>query len=138
VIISILYLLEGVWGRTYLQKLLFLLNTEVYHGTIFAFKEYKYGPFSIDINTAVTRLHDEHIIEEHIERTKGTAIGYRYNLTYKGRQLARQIIEKQLTAKEKKSLIEYTSRFRHYTPTELLLHVYHQYPEFTRYSIFEK
>jgi len=121
-----------------LQKLLFLLNTEVYNSTLFSFKEYKYGPFSIDVNTAVTKLHNECIIEEHTQRAKGTAIGYRYNLTDNGKRIAQEIIEKQLTTKERKTLIEYTKRFRYYTPTELLLYVYHQYPAFTRYSIFEK
>jgi len=121
-----------------LQKLLFLLNAEVYNSRLFSFKEYKYGPFSIDVNAAVTNLHNECIVEEHAQRTKGIAIGYRYNLTDKGKRLAKEIIEKQLTLKEKKTLIEYTKRFGHYTPTELLLYVYHRYPEFTRYSIFEK
>jgi uncharacterized protein YwgA len=121
-----------------LQKLLFLLNTEVFHSRLFSFTEYKYGPFSIDVNTALTRLLNECVIEEHAQRMKGTAIGYRYNLTDKGKRLAEEIIEKHLSVKEKKVLREYTQRFRCYTPTELLLYVYHRYPEFTRYSIFEK
>lgn len=90
------------------------------------------------MNTALTRLHNECVIEEHAQRIKGTAIGYRYNLTDKGKQLAEEIIEKHLSVIEKKVLMEYTQRFERYTPTELLLYVYHRYPEFTRYSIFEK
>lgn len=121
-----------------MQKLLFLLNAEVYNGRLFSFTEYKYGPFSIDVNTTLTHLHNERVIEEHVQRTKGTAIGYRYKLTEKGKRLAEEISEKHLTGKEKKFLMEYTKRFRCYTPTELLLYVYHRYPEFTRYSIFEK
>jgi hypothetical protein len=86
----------------------------------------------------MTHLHDEHIIEEHTQQTKGTTIGYQYQLTTKGKKIARDIIEKQLTMKERKTLIEYTQHFGHYTPTELLLYVYNRYPEFTQYSIFEK
>jgi len=86
----------------------------------------------------MTTLHNKHIIEEHTQRAKGTAIGYQYQLTTKGKKIAQDIIEKQLTLKERKTLIEYTQHFGHYTPTELLLYVYHRYPEFTRYSIFEK
>ncbi|EMR75044.1 hypothetical protein MBGDF03_00084 [Thermoplasmatales archaeon SCGC AB-540-F20] len=138
VLLSILYLLDRVWGRTYLQKLLFLLNTEVYDGKIFEFKEYKYGPFSIGINNAVTKLNEDRLIDERAVGTKGSEIAYNYTLTRKGKRVASDIFEKRLSSKERKKLIEYTNKFRRYSPTELLLYVYQEYPEYTKYSIFEK
>jgi uncharacterized protein YwgA len=138
VLLSILYLLDRVWGRTYLQKLLFLLNTEVYNGKIFEFTEYKYGPFSIDINTAVTKLYEERLIDEKAVGTKGSEIAYTYTLTRKGKRVASAIFEKKLSPRERSKLIEYTNKFRRYSPTDLLLYVYQEYPEYTKYSIFGK
>ena len=138
VLLSILYLLDRVWGRTYLQKLLFLLNTEVYKGRLFEFKEYKYGPFSIDINNAVTKLNEERLIDERAVGTKGSEVAYTYTLTKKGRRVANDIFERRLSASERNKLIAYTNRFRRYSPTELLLYVYQEYPEYTKYSIFGK
>ena len=138
VLLSILYLLDRVWGRTYLQKLLFLLNTEVYKGRLFEFEEYKYGPFSIDINNAVTKLNEERLIDERAVGTKGSEVAYTYTLTKKGRRVANDIFERRLSASERRKLITYTNRFRRYSPTELLLYVYQEYPEYTKYSIFGK
>ena len=138
VLLAVMYLLGEVWGRTYLQKLLFLLNTEIFDNTLFTFASYKYGPFSIDINTAITGFLKENLMKEHEEQTKSSTIAYRYTLTRKGKQVAKQIFQQNLSNDEQRALKEYTNRFETFTPTDLLLYVYKKYPEFTRYSIFNK
>jgi hypothetical protein len=114
------------------------LNAEVFKEDIFEFKEYKYGPFSIGINNAITKLDAEQLINEKPVRTKGSEIGFKYNLTSKGKQIASDIFERKLSSKERGKLIEYTNKFRRYSPTELLLYVYQRYPQYTKYSIFER
>lgn len=114
------------------------MNTEVYKGKIFDFKEYKYGPFSLGVNNAVTRLSEERLIDERAVGIKGSEIAYNYTLTKKGKRVASDIFEKKLQYRERSKLIEYTNRFRRYSPTELLMYVYQKYPEYTKYSIFGK
>lgn len=138
VLLSTLYLLGEVWGRTYLQKLLFLLNTELFDDTLFSFTGYKYGPFSNEINMAISNFLRENLMKEHEEQTKRSTIAYRYTLTRKGKKIAKQIFQQNLSCEEQRALKEYTHRFETFTPTDLLLFVYKKYPEFTRYSIFNK
>ncbi|MBU0498235.1 MAG: hypothetical protein KKC68_02030 [Candidatus Thermoplasmatota archaeon] len=138
ILLSVIYLLGEVWGRTYLQKLLFLLNTELFDNTLFSFTGYKYGPFSIEINTAITGFLKENIVMGHEEQTKTSTTAYRYTLTRKGKKLAKRILKEKLSNDERCALVAYTSRFETYTPTDLLLFVYKKYPEYTRYSIFNK
>ena len=137
-ILSTLYVLEEIWGRTYLQKFLFLLNNELDNDNIFKFKKYKYGPFCENINKTVTRLNAKNIIHEKPVLTRGYKTGYKYSLTRKGKNIGREIFNNKLSYKEKNILIELTDRFRNYTPTELLKYVYQRYPVFVENSEFEK
>ena len=77
-------------------------------------------------------------MKEHEEQTRNLTIAYRYTLTRKGKQIAKQIFQHNLSNVEQNALITYTNRFESFTPTDLLLFVYKKYPEFTRYSIFNK
>ena len=58
IILSVLYLLEKIWGRTYLQKFLYLLNREVFNEKLFDYEPYKYGPFCSDINEVIFSVHN--------------------------------------------------------------------------------
>jgi len=138
IVLSILYLQGEIWGRTYLQKFLYLLNRQAFNKEIFKFKHYKYGPFSTELNHLMTELEFKDIVEEKPEKTRGLETAYRYILTEKGKKLANKIFESELTAKERKDLIEYTNRFKRYSPTELLKYVYQQYPEVTERSEFKE
>lgn len=137
-ILSTLYVLEEIWGRTYLQKFLFLLNTELDNGDIFKFKKYKYGPFCENINKTVTRLNAKNIIREKPVLTKGYKTGYKYSLTRKGKIIGREIYNNKLTTKEKSILINLNDRFKNYTPSELLKYVYQRYPVYIENSEFKK
>lgn len=138
IILSALYLLDEIWGRTYLQKFLFLLNSEIYNGNIFEFRKYKYGPFCDTINNAVTELNEKHIIKENPVLTKGLETGYKYSLTNRGKKIANDIFENKLSPNEREKLIEYTNRFRRYSPTELLKYVYQKYPGYIENNVFQR
>jgi|SRR3989338_1893286 len=137
IILSVLYLLEKIWGRTYLQKFLYLLNREVFNEKLFDYEPYKYGPFCSDINEDLADLENEGLIEEIPELTRGLETAYTYSLTEKGKSITEDIFNKKLNASMRSKLIEYTNKFRHYTPTELLKYVYEKYPEVTENSEFE-
>ena len=138
IILSALYVLDEIWGRTYLQKFLFLLNCELYNGDVFSFRKYKYGPFCDAINNIVTKLDEINIIKEKPVLTKGYKTGYKYSLTNRGKKIARNIFYNKLSIKEKKILLEYKNRFGNYSPTELLKYVYQKYPVYIENSEFER
>jgi uncharacterized protein YwgA len=137
IILSTLFILEEVWGRTYLQKFLFLFDLELNDGDIFKFKKYKYGPFSDSINKTVTKLNETNVILEKPTLTKGYKTGYKYSLTSKGKILGREIYNNKLTSKEKNILVNLNNRFKNYSPTELLKYVYQRYPVFIENSEFK-
>jgi len=137
IILSILYLKGKVWGRTYLQKLLYLLNREVFDNTLFDYKFHKYGPYSEDINVEITTLETERQIEEKAVLTKGLNTAYTYELTENGKKIASDIFIKKLSNKEREKLIEYINKFGSFSSTELLRYVYSKYPEVAENSIFE-
>jgi hypothetical protein len=137
VILSALYVLDEVWGRTYLQKFIFLLNCELYNDDVFRFRKYKYGPFCDAINIIVSKLNEICIICEKPVFTKGYKTGYKYSLTNMGKKIAREIFNDNLTAKEKKIFTEYKNKFSNYSPTELLKYVYQKYPIYIENSEFE-
>jgi len=137
IILSTLYLFDEIWGRTYLQKFLFLLNSEIYNGDIFEFRKYKYGPFCDTINNVVSELNEKRLIKEDPVLTRGLETGYKYSLTKSGKKIANDIFENKLSKTERKKLIEFTNRFRRYSSTELLKYVYQKYPEYIECSVFE-
>jgi hypothetical protein len=138
IILSALYVLDEIWGRTYLQKFIFLINCELYNSDVFRFRSYKYGPFCDAINNIISRLNDISIISEKPVLTKGFKTGYKYSLTSKGKRIARDIFNDKITLKEKKILNEYKERFGDYSPTDLLKYVYQNYPMYIENSEFEK
>ena len=137
IILSTLYLFDEIRGRTYLQKFLFLLNSEIYNGNIFEFRKYKYGPFCDTINNAVSELNEKRLIREDPVLTRGLETGYKYSLTNNGKKIANDIFENKLSKTERKKLIEFTNRFRRYSSTELLKYVYQKYPEYIECTVFE-
>ncbi len=138
ILLSVIYLLGKVWGRTYLQKFLYLLNREVFNDNLFDYKNYKYGPFCEDINDELTFLEVEGKVQEIPTITKGLNTSYTYELTESGKKIATEIFDKKVSVKIKHKLIEYTNKFRNYSPTDLLKYVYEKYPEVTENSVFER
>jgi hypothetical protein len=138
IVLSALYVLDEIWGRTYLQKFIFLINRELYNGDIFRFRSYKYGPFCDAINNIVSRLNEINMIHEKPVLTKGYKTGYKYSLTKKGKKIAQDIFNDKISKKEKNIIIEYKDRFGNYSPTDLLKYVYQKYPTYIENSEFEK
>jgi hypothetical protein len=138
VILSALYVLDEIWGRTFLQKFIFLINCELYNGNVFRFRKYKYGPFCDTINNIVSKFNEISIIHEKPVLTKGYKTGYKYSLTNKGKKIAEKIFKDRISLEEKKIFIEYKNRFGKYSPTELLKYVYQKYPIYIENSDFKK
>lgn len=138
IVLATLYLLKKVWGRTYLQKFIYLLNREVFKDELFEYKYYKYGPYSSEINESITILENSNLVEESAEETKGLKTAYTYKLTTHGEKIASKIFHTELTVKERDKLMNYATEFKNHSPTELLLHVYQKYPEVTENSIYGK
>ena len=136
IILSIFYLKHKVWGRTYLQKLIYLINREIFKEQLFDFKFYKYGPYSEEINEELTDLEIEGNIDENAQRTKGFHTAYTYELTENGKKVASDIFNRKLDVALRDKLINYINKFGNYTPTELLKYVYEEYPEVTENSEF--
>ncbi len=137
IVLSILFLQGEIWGRTYLQKFMFLLNREKFKDKLFKFSPYRYGPFSSELSNMMIDWETIGIIVEKSEKTKGLETAYRYILTEKGKNIAGRIFENNLTAKERKDLIDYTNKFKRHSATELLKYVYKKYPEETKRSEFK-
>lgn len=78
-----------IWGKTRLQKLVFLLQVEQLERTDdplvpFQYELYKYGPFSLDLILTVEGLSNQNFLEEELHRTSEGNPVYRYLITDKG------------------------------------------------------
>lgn len=138
IILSTLYLLGKVHGRTFLQKFMYLLNVEIFNEKLLDYNFYKYGPFSNELNDTITELEFTNNIKEEAVQTKNLYTAYNYELTNEGYEKAKQIFNEKLTVEEKDKLIRYTIDYRNFTPTQLLKYVYNKYPEVAENSIFEE
>jgi uncharacterized protein YwgA len=136
IILSSVYLLGKVWGRTYLQKFIYLFNREVFDEKLFEYSFYKYGPFSQEINEELAELEIEGLVEERAELTGQLNTAYTYELTDSGKKEADKTFNQKIDAKTREKLIAYVNRFRSYTPTQLLRFVYAKYPEVAENSEF--
>lgn len=77
-----------VWGKTRIQKLLFLTEAEVvqFPPGPFQYYLYKHGPFSLDVAVTLDRLRDQEWIAESLQRTASGNPVYLYSITDPGRE----------------------------------------------------
>ena len=129
-ILLVVNFLVCVYGRTYIQKLFFLIENELFKNMDLNYVKYHYGPFSRDLAVQVENLKDKGLIEEKISVSRGHK-GHCYKLTKKGKLQAKQLLK---TTNSKK-LNVFCKRFKNYTPSELLRFVYSKYPEWTTNSL---
>jgi len=132
-LLAILDTLGMVYGRTYLQKLLFIIRKELQIG--FDYEEYHYGPFSRELNNCINALVKGGLIEESVMQTKANDC-YVYRLTDSGKEAARKTPNKNSDNFKKKEILEICERFRGFKPTDLLRYVYQKYPDWATKSKF--
>jgi uncharacterized protein YwgA len=119
-----------VYGRTYMQKLFFLIENELFRDMDLNYIKYHYGPFSRDLAKHVEELKTKGFMKEIINISNGHE-GHCYELTKKGQLQIQKIINKS----DSKRLQEFCDKFKQYTPSELLRYVYSKYPEWTTNSV---
>ncbi len=137
IILSIFHQLQEIYGRTYIQKLVFLLNKEVFKQELFSYLNYKFGPYSIEVNSELTNLVKEGLVDELEEMSKhSNNLVYKYKLTEMGLNEAKKSYNN-LDRKTKDLINDYIKKFADFTPTEILRYVYKKYPEVTVNSQFE-
>ena len=88
ILLSVFYLRDKIWGRTYLQKFIYLLNREVFENKLFEYTHYRFGPFCEEINEELAELEEEGAIEEKAELTQGLNTAYTYSITVYGKKVA--------------------------------------------------
>jgi len=137
IVLSLIYLLREVWGRTYIQKFIYLFNREVMHEEEFSFNYFRFGPYCEDINPILENLKDSDLVIENERKTKGHTKAFTYTITEEGKKTAQKILDTELPSEIKEKLVEYTDRFVDFTPTELLEYVYEEYPEVTVNSEYQ-
>ena len=125
-----------IYGRTYFQKLFFLIENELFKNLKFDFIKYHYGPFSRELNNLINNMVAEGIIEEHINVTKGMNIGHSYELTPDAEHILKKILIN-YDGNRIQKLKKFCEVYKHYTPSELLKLVYLKYPEWTKNSLLK-
>lgn len=133
-LLYVLYFVGAVYGRTYIQKLFFLIEKELFRDTNFNFIKYHYGPFSRELNDMLSQLVTERFVIEKLNVTKGLNIGHNYRLSSTTKTLVENFINKE--DKDKIEILkEFCEKYKNYTPSEILKLVYLKYPEWTINSL---
>lgn len=138
IIQGIFFKFKEIYGRTYIQKLIFLLNKELYSDSRFKYTYYKFGPYSSEVNLEISNLIKENIISEKEQiSSHSNNIGYKYSLTDPGKKECEKSFNN-LNKKTQNCITEYVEKFSNYRPTEILKYVYEKYPEVTINSEFKE
>ena len=122
-----------VYGGTFIQKLFFLIENELFTDLDLNYIKYHYGPFSRDLRNDVDELVEQGLIRESINISHGHE-GHCYELTAKGKNEIQSITDS-IDKKKVKELQEFCSQYINYKPSELLRLVYSKYPDWTENSV---
>jgi uncharacterized protein YwgA len=121
-----------VYGRTYMQKIFFLIEKELLTDIDLNFIKYHYGPYSRFLRDSIEDLKNRDLIKDEISFNDGH-VGHCFKLTKKGQLVFIKLKNKDdLTIKK---LYSFCDRFNEYTPSELLRFVYSKYPDWTTNSL---
>ncbi|MBW2974901.1 hypothetical protein KY366_04250 [Candidatus Woesearchaeota archaeon] len=123
--------MKEIHGKTFIQKLFYILSRQIKGLALFEYFPYNYGPFSKELNQSVNQL----IIEGYIQERK---VGdyFLYQITDKGKKEAKS--QKNIGEKEQKAILQLCKHVKHYTPRQILEYVYRKYPETTVNSLLKK
>ena len=107
-----------VHGRTYLQKIFFLIEKEVGLGIDLNYIKYHYGPFSRELMNYVNEMGEKGLLEEKTLNSGDPYETHTFELTKRGE------IEAKKTGKisnaQRKKIEEFCGKFRSHSPSELL------------------
>lgn len=121
-----------IYGKTKLQKYIFLLMKIHLPKDYFHFKAHRFGPFSDQINQSLYSLNKLNLIRERFHESDFG--GYNsYILTDKGKELLGKWVDEDLIVKAKDIL----DKFGEMSYRELLTYVYEKYPKMTTNSIIK-
>jgi len=120
-----------IYGRTYIQKMFFVFKEQL-EIKFFNYFNYKFGPFSQELNQAVSELADSGYVQE---RRIGDY--YMYSITEKGKRAAKK--QTNLSYIQKNKIRQFCSyaKERRWKSGDLLGYVYRKYPESTTKSILK-
>ncbi|MBU0627622.1 MAG: hypothetical protein KKC75_00390 [Nanoarchaeota archaeon] len=127
-ILTVLCLVGKIVGRTKLQKMMYLLQTEQKLPINLDFQIYLYGPFSRGLNNEVDKMISDGLIENTQTITNLGGVCYEYTISDKGRKTAMNILEK-LPRDIKEKIITNISKFGSMTATDIVRYVYENYPD---------
>ncbi|MCE7733348.1 MAG: hypothetical protein GPJ54_00625 [Candidatus Heimdallarchaeota archaeon] len=124
-------------GKTRLQKLIFLMNQEIFNTAQFDFEAYKFGPYSSKLLSAMDELMELGLIKEAVnEYCEPDRYVTEYEISSDGLDRADQLIQKINPTK----LVEIEEMVHQHGYNEIdsiLHHVYVNYPDFTENSIIK-
>ena len=133
-LLVVFYEMGNVFGRTFLQKLMFLINKEIVE--TFKYQAYLYGPFSSELNDTLNEFVSAGLIEEKLLPGKSNHDYYQYSLTESGKNETAKIFFSKENIKKKQKIGEMCKKFIDFNATELLRYVYQKYPDMARESKF--
>lgn len=135
IVLSIFNNFNEIYGRTYIQKLLYIIEKE---SKLFKldYNAYFYGPYSKELNEDMIELVQEELLKEDVKSLKNGVECYVYSLTKKGQKFFEEVSNKNISPELKNKIEEICNRFRSFTPTQLLKYVYQVYPKSAEKSIF--
>lgn len=134
---------EPIEGRTRMQKLVFLLQQRLeerdedpFRSEDYEFIAYDYGPFSKDLYDDLDSLSERGQIEDSEEELRDGKEKYDYEIQPGGADFVERHLHKQ-GAKEILELAEELKKeYNDMLLSELIEHVYSQYPEYAENSIY--
>ena len=121
IVLYVFKCMNEIHGKTFIQKLFYILKNQITEVASFEYFPYNYGPFSKELNQAVNDLIDEGLLAE---RKAGDY--FIYSITDKGSQESGKQKSISSTLQNKiKMVCEHVKGFK---PREILEYVYKKYP----------
>lgn len=124
--------LKTVYGRTYIQKLLFVIQQRLKLNDL-KYDAYFYGPYSQELNALILELVSAGMLKEEIKKLKNNSECYTYTLTDDGKNFMQN---NNLLIENADTIKSICFEFSNFTPTQLLKYVYREWPDSAVNSIF--
>lgn len=131
-IILVVGIVGCVYGRTYMQKLFFLIEKELFNRIDLNYVKYHYGPYSRLLRDGIQLMISDGFIKESISISDGHE-GHCYELTTKGKKHFDNLKITEINSASK--LSSFCNKYKHYSPSEILRLVYSKYPSWTVNSV---
>lgn len=126
IVLALFLISDEIFGRTKIQKFLFLLSKKENIDLEYEIKYY--GPFSKLINDAIDRCVKEKLLEESRILTQKGAWGYLYKITDSGKRIANHTHSK-IDPKIEKRINKIFDELNSLSTVEVIRYVYSNYPD---------